>query len=139
MDRDFCRQQKVPDLGFLSSPSPRAGHRQPKVCWARWWPRLPPDNRCVCPAGQRSLSIPSWLPQREQKSSLKWWKKPKDGARSGGTRCACEIASVTQDRDKIFVISLGNGCCLSCCRGQKKQPEGLALDMVLSVCYLVSI
>lgn len=40
---------------------------------------------------------------------------------------------------EVSVISEGNGCCVSHSRGQKKQFEGLVLDIVLSVYYLVSI
>lgn len=80
---------------------------------------------------RHNLNIPLWLPQREQKSSLNWQRKPKDGARSGGTCCTSGISSFTRDKEEVSVISEGNGCCLSQSRGQKKQFKGLALGIVL--------
>lgn len=40
---------------------------------------------------------------------------------------------------EVSVISEGNGCSISHSKGQKKQFEGLVLDIAFSVYYLVSI
>lgn len=40
---------------------------------------------------------------------------------------------------EVSVTSVGNGFCVRCCRGQKKQVEELARDIVLSMYYLASI
>lgn len=57
----------------------------------------------------------------------------------GVERLAVLLGFQVSLRTEVSVISEGNGCCISHSKGQKKQFEGLVLDIVFSVYYLVSI